>query len=129
MNVRRIYNDAVEDFSSRSWAVWSVKGSDARVAQVTSGWLMMINSIEYPVQVLIRQHSPDFGEYRAEMLESRPDYVRNDERINNVANSMLEYLEGLEQGKSRVVTRRFYGAGFVELVGGGRFRGGPKPLH
>ena len=108
VNVRRIENDALEDFSGRKWATWQISGADARMSQVTTGWLTMINSIEYPIQVLIRQHSPDFSEFREKLMMNRPSIVDDDERIGSVANSLLDYLVDLENGKSRVVTRRFY---------------------
>ena len=104
--VRRVDGEALEDFSGNRFAVWSVAGCDSSNMQVVNGWLTMLNSIEYPVQVLIRQHAPDMSEVRRKFIESRP-YGMKEGRINDVGNSMLEYLREMEEG-GRVVARRWY---------------------
>ena len=104
--VRRVEGDAVEDFQGTRYAVWAVEGCDSSNMAVMNGWLLMLNSIEYPVQVLIRQHAPDFKEVRRRLLEVRPDHMRFG-KINDVGNSLLDYLSSLEDG-GRVVSREWY---------------------
>ena len=104
--VRRVEGDALEDYAGNRYAVWSVLGCDSSNPQVVNGWLLMLNSVEYPLQVLIRQHSPDLAGVRENLLAVRPEHMRVG-RINEVANSMLDYLQSLEEG-GRVVARRWY---------------------
>ena len=104
--VRRVEGDALEDYAGNRYAVWSVLGCDSSNAQVVNGWLLMLNSIEYPVQVLVRQHAPDLAAVRENLLAVRPEHMQVG-RINEVANSMLDYLQSLEEG-GRVVARRWY---------------------
>ena len=104
--VRRIDGDVVEDYGGGRYAVWSVGGCDSTNNQVMNGWLLMLNCIEYPIQVLVRQHAPDMSDVRRKFLEVRPQAMK-DGRINEVGNSMLEYLQEMEEG-GRVVARRWY---------------------
>ena len=104
--VRRIDEDAVEDYAGERYAVWNVKGLDSANAQVMNGWLLFLNSVEYPIQVLIRQHAPDLSEVRRTFIDSRPEHMQEG-RINDVANSMLDYLTSMEN-EGRVVARRWY---------------------
>ncbi len=104
--VRRIEGDVIEDFAGQRFAVWSVAGCDSTSAQVINGWLLMLNSIEYPVQILIRQHAPDMSGVRQEFLSVRPAHMKEG-RINDVGNSMLDYLREMEEG-GRVVSRKWY---------------------
>ena len=67
---------------------------------------MLLNSIEYPVQVLVRQHAPEFSGVRRRLLNERPAEMRVG-MINEVGNSLLEYLTSLEDG-GRVVAREWY---------------------
>lgn len=105
--VRRIDGEAVEDLGGRRWAVWEVAGADSSSAHVTNGWSRFVNSLEYPVQVLVRQHSPDYSEVRERLLRQRPDWMRTG-RINGVCDSLLDYLSALEEQGRRVVDRRWY---------------------
>ena len=98
--------DALEDYAGSRYAVWSVQGCDSSSPQVVNGWLLMLNSVEYPIQVLIRQHAPDLAAVRENLLAVRPEHMRAG-LINDVANSMLDYLKSLEDG-GRVVARRWY---------------------
>ena len=104
--VRRVDGDVLEDYSGNRYAVWSVRGCDSGNAQVVNGWLLFLNSVEYPVQVLIRQHAPDLAKVRSDLLAARPERMRQG-YVNDVGNSMLEYLQSLEAG-GRVVARRWY---------------------
>lgn len=104
--VRRVHEDCIEDLSGRRYAVLSVPGYDSAKVHVTSGWALLLNSIEYPVQVLVRQHRPDLTELRRKYLELRPEGMRSG-RINAVGNSLIDYLAGLGE-KGRVVARCWY---------------------
>ena len=104
--VRRVDGEVLEDYSGNRFAVWSVSGCDSSNMQVINGWLTMLNSVEYPLQVLIRQHAPDMAEVRRKFIEVRPAAMREG-RINDVGNSMLDYLTEMEEG-GRVVSRRWY---------------------
>ena len=105
-HVRRVNGDVVEDYSGNRYAVWRVAGCDPSNVHVQNGWLLMLNSMEYPVQILVRQHSPDLSEVRRSFIDARPDSMRKG-RINEVGNSMLDYLQAMEEG-GRVVNRRWF---------------------
>ena len=104
--IRRVHEGAMEDYSGSRFAVWSIQGCDAAKPQVTNGWALLLNSIEYPIQILIRQHKPDLSEVRRKYIEVRPEKMRSG-RINDVGNSMLDYLQSMEEG-GEVVARRWY---------------------
>ena len=104
--IRRVEGESVEDFAGERYAVWAVDGCDPGSEQTLNGWLVMLNSIEFPIQVLIRQHAPDLAQVRRDLVDVRPEHMR-DGRINEVGNSMLEYLRSLEDG-GRVVARTWY---------------------
>ena len=104
--VRRVEGGYLEDYSGARYAVWQVEGCDPYNSQVINGWRLLLNSIEYPIQVLIRQHAPDLVSVRQNLMEARPEVMREG-RVNDVGNSMLEYLQSIEEG-GRVVARRWY---------------------
>ena len=104
--IRRVDEDVIEDYSGNRYAVWDVKGLDSTSMQVINGWLLMLNSIEYPIQILVRQHAPDLSEVREEFKRVRPEAMRTG-KINEVGNSMLDYLQEMEEG-GRVVARKWY---------------------
>ena len=104
--VRRVHEQSIEDLSGNRYAVWRVEGMDSRSPQVINGWILMLNSIEYPIQVLIRQHSPDLSEVRRHLMDARPEAMREG-RIASVGQSLLDYLQDMEQGCG-VVSRRWY---------------------
>ena len=93
--VRRVDDQTLEDYSGGRFAVWSVLGCDSTNAAVINGWTLLLNSIEYPVQVLIRQHAPDLSGVRRKLIDLRPEHMRSG-RINDVANSLLDYLSSME---------------------------------
>ena len=104
--VRRVQDGCIEDYSGAKYVVWSIKGCDVLEDQFVNGWNALLNSIEYPIQILIRQHSPDYSDIRSSLLSSRPDGMREG-WINEVGNSLLDYLKELENDES-VVTRQWY---------------------
>ena len=105
--VRRVHNDCIEDYSGSSYAVWQVAGMDILEDQCINGWSAMLNSLEYPVQVIIRQHTPDYSDIRTKLYDERPEAMRVG-WIEGVGNSMLEYLEHLEDRGQRFVSRSWY---------------------
>ena len=104
--VRRVDGDVVEDWGGQRYAVWRVKGCDPGNAQALNGWHLLLNSVEYPIQVLVRQHAPDFSDVRGQLIRDRPGAMKEG-WINDVANSLLDYLRSLEDG-GRVVSREWY---------------------
>ena len=106
--VRRIVDGCIEDMGGNRYSVWEVGGCDVGDSRFFFGWTQLLNSIEYPVQVLIRQHSPDYRQIRQEMYDERPERLRKENsRIGEVADSVLDYLEYLE-GDRKVVERNWY---------------------
>ncbi len=104
--IRRVHDGAIEDYSGSRFAVWSVRGMDCTDERVTNGWQLMLNSIEYPLQVLIRQHSPDLSDVREKLIAARPDHMKEG-RIASVGQSLLDYLTTLET-ETGVVERCWY---------------------
>ena len=107
--VRRIHEGCIEDYSGGRYAVWSMPGGDALENASVNGWSSLLNNVEYPIQILIRQHSPDYSDIRKSLSESRPEHMREG-WINEVGNSLLSYLTDLEGGDA-VVTRDWYVVG------------------
>lgn len=106
--VRRIVDDCVEDMGGRRWSVWEVQGCDIGEPSFFFGWSQLLNSIEYPVQVLIRQHAPDYSDLRERMVDARPERLKGEgKRIGDVADSVLDFLEQLE-GDRNIVERHWY---------------------
>ena len=105
-HLRRVVDDCVEDLSGHRFVVWEVEGQDSSSDHAISGWMSMLNNMEFPFQVLIRQHAPDFADVRRQWRESRPECMRSG-RMNVVGNSLLDFTEELETCGS-VVARRWY---------------------
>ncbi len=104
--VVKVDENFVVERGERRFAVWRVNGADYSDDQVTNGWSNFLNSLEFPVQVLIRQHIPDLGAVRQELLACRPDHMRVG-KINEVGDSLLNYLQEIEE-TGTVVDRRWY---------------------
>lgn len=68
--VRRVDRESntVEDTRGLRYAVWEVSGCDCESAQVIAGWRFMLNSLEFPVQFLVRQHQPDLAPVRRQLV-------------------------------------------------------------
>ena len=112
--VRRVLDDEIEDFDGTRYAVWQVAGCDIMDPQAVSGWMLVLNTLEFPIQVLIRQHGPDYSDIRRVMLESRPEHMREG-FINDVGNSLLQFLHEQEEGQ-HIVTRSWYMIAKAEKV-------------
>lgn len=104
--VRRVVDGELEDYDGSRYVVWQVAGCDIMDPQSVSGWMLVLNSLEFPIQVLIRQHRPDYSDIRGDLLEARPDHMREG-FINEVGNSMLEFLFDQEEARN-IVTRSWY---------------------
>ena len=104
--VRRVNEQTLEDYSGNRYAVWSVAGCDSTNPAVVNGWTLLLNSIEYPIQVLIRQHAPDLSDVRRKLIDLRPEHMRAG-RINEVGNSLLEFLASMENNGG-IVGRAWY---------------------
>ena len=104
--IRRVIDSEIEDYSGVRYAVWRVSGADPFDVRVESGWIAFINSLEFPVQILIRQHSPDYSLVRGAMVSSRPERMRTGE-IARVADSLVDYLESIEDEPGIVARRRY----------------------
>ena len=100
------YGERVLDTSGNKLVVWEVKGSDINDGTVEVSWERTINSIDHPVQILVRQRLPRLDLVRNNLLESRPEAMRGG-RIGEVADSLLEYLAHIE-ANDRIVDRRRY---------------------
>ena len=104
--MRRVHEGAFEDYQGQRYAVWSVQGMDPDNRQSTNGWLLLLNSVEYPVQVLVRQHAPDLSDVRRNLARVRPEPMKEG-KVNEVGNSLLDYLQAMEDS-GRVVSRKWY---------------------
>ena len=70
------YGERVLDTSGNKLVVWEVKGSDINDGTVEVSWERTINSIDHPVQILVRQRLPRLDLVRNNLLESRPEAMR-----------------------------------------------------
>ena len=106
LHVRRVHDQALEDYSGERYVVWEVQGCDSTNRQVINGWNLLLNSIEYPVQVLVRQHAPDLSDVRRKLIDLRPEHMSSG-RICDVSNSLLDYLRSMET-QGGIVSRAWY---------------------
>ena len=104
--MRRVHQGALEDYHGNRYAVWSVGGMDPDNRQSTNGWLLVLNSVDYPFQVLIRQHAPDLTDVRRNLMAVRPEAMKHG-LVNEVGNSLLDFLQTMEDS-GRVVSRKWY---------------------
>ena len=107
--IRRIDGGFIEDYRGTRYVVWEVRGGDVLDPQSIGGWSALLNNLEYPVQVLIRQHLPDYADIRGTLVASRPEAM-NEGWIGNVCDSLQGYLQDLEEN-GQVVARRWYMVG------------------
>ena len=98
--------DRVIDSSGNKLVVWEVQGNDINDGTVEVSWERTINSVDHPIQILVRQHLPRLDLVRANLRASRPEAMREG-RIGEVADSLLDYLAHIE-ANDRIVDRRRY---------------------
>ena len=96
----------VVDWAWKRYCVWEVVGKDSSSDQAINGWSVLLNAIDQPLQVLVRQHRPDMGAIRSYYMQRRPEDMRTG-RVGQVADSLVEMLEWC-QDSSSVVQRRCY---------------------
>ena len=104
--VLRVEENCVIEYGNREFVVWKVTGADFADQQVTNGWANMLNSLEFPIQILVRQHIPDLKGVRDVLLANRPESMREGP-IAAVGDSLLNYLVEVEQ-TGTVIDRRWY---------------------
>ena len=106
VGVRFVERDVVVDYGWKRYAVFEVKGADSSSDVVMTGWQSFLNSLECPIQILIRQHQPDLSKAQDYHREKRPDTMKSG-RVGQVADSLLDLLERCEEVNT-VVARRYY---------------------
>lgn len=104
--VVKVEDSVIIERGNRRYAVWRVEGADYSDQQVTNGWSNFLNSLEFPVQIMVRQHIPDLEGVRQELLAARPEHMREG-FIQEVGDSLLQYLVEIEE-TGTVVDRRWY---------------------
>ncbi|MXY73163.1 MAG: hypothetical protein F4Y97_09060 [Dehalococcoidia bacterium] len=70
-----------------------------------------LNALDFPVQLLVRQHPPDLGRMREALREDEPESLP--ERTKAAADSLHGLLEGLER-REGILDRRFYAVSELE---------------
>ncbi|MCY3602073.1 MAG: ATP-binding protein [Chloroflexi bacterium] len=70
-----------------------------------------LNALDFPVQLLVRQHPPDLGRMREALREDEPQDLP--ERTKAAADSLHGLLEGLER-REGILDRRFYAVSELE---------------
>ena len=73
-----------------------------------------LNALDFPVQLLVRQHPPDLGRLRRDLWEAQPDGLPPKTRA--AADSLRRLLEELER-RDGVLDRRFYAVCPFERAG------------
>ena len=104
--IRRVHDKCIEDYGGFRYAVWEVYGGDVLDNVSVNGWAAILNGIEFPVQVLIRQHTPDYSVVRDRLREARPEHMREG-WVNSVCDSLLGYLKDVED-RTLALSRRWY---------------------
>ena len=70
-----------------------------------------LNALDFPVQLLVRQHPPDLGRMREALRQDEPQDLP--ERTKAAADSLHGLLEGLER-REGILDRRFYAVSELE---------------
>ena len=104
--VRGGHEGCLEDYGGFRYAVWEVFGGDVLDNVSVNGWSSILNGIEFPVQVLIRQHAPDYSVVRDNLRGSRPEHMR-DGWVGAVCDSLLTYLKDVEE-RTLALSRQWY---------------------
>ena len=106
LRLRRVHEDEVEDLAGVRYTVWRVAGCDISDPKSEAGWMSFLNNLEFPVQILVRQHAPDYSGFRSQAIEDRPEDMREG-FVNKVGNSLLDMLHRVEE-EGGVVAREWY---------------------
>ena len=106
LGVRMVDDEAVVDRQWRRYRVWQVRGRDVEDSTVMTGWESFVSALDFPVQVLVRQHKPDLEDMRQKLQEDLPEYMRIPS-VEDLVWGLDAFLEGLEK-RGGVVKRSFY---------------------
>lgn len=106
VRIRCVENEAVVDYGWRRFTVFQVQGMDSRSEIVEVGWGNFLNSLDCPIQILVRQRQPDMEGAREYHRERRPEDMKRG-RVAQVSDSLLDMLAGYEE-RGLVVNRRCY---------------------
>ena len=96
----------VVDWSWKKWVVWEVQGVESGNEIVLNGWMTFLNTINTPIQVLVRQHRPSVDHVKGYYLGLRPETMKTG-KVGQVADSLVRYLEATAES-TNVVWRRYY---------------------
>ena len=106
LEVRMVDDDSVIDLRWRGYAVWEVRGRDSDQPTVMLGWEKLVSSLDFPVQILIRQHNPNLEGIRAQLRQDLPGYMRVPD-IEQLTEGLDDLLGDLET-RVGIVDRKFY---------------------
>ena len=106
LQIRLVGHDEIVDFRWRSYRVWEVRGRDSDDSTVVAGWENFVTSLDFPVQILVRQHNPNLQDIRQQLRNDLPDYMKVPS-VENLADSLDDYLAYLET-RGGIVDRKFY---------------------
>ena len=102
--VSHVEEDHVVSTAGRRTAVFSVPGMETDLPSVAS-FAALLNTLSFPVQILIRQHKPLLSRFRELLRESRPDTLTN--TVAGAADSLDQLLGNIEKEEG-LLDRRFY---------------------
>ena len=106
VRIRCVENDVVVDYGWRRFAVFQVQGMDSRSEIVDVGWSNFLNSLDCPIQILVRQRQPDMEGPCDYHRARRPEAMQRG-RVAQVSDSLLDMLSGYQE-EGLVVNRRCY---------------------
>ena len=106
VGIRFVERDVIVDYGWKRYAVFEIKGADSSSEVVMVGWQAFLNSLENPIQILVRQHQPDMARAREYHERTRPESMKTG-RVGQVADSLIDLLEKCEE-VGTVVSRRYY---------------------
>ena len=106
VRIRRITDEHVEDVSGRWYSVWEVNGEDSNDVQKIGNWARFLAGLDFPVQILVRQHVPDLSKVRENIDRRRPDFMREGEGAKLV-DSVVDWFSSIEE-RGDVLDRRSY---------------------
>lgn len=105
--VQRIGRETVTDLGGQESGVWRIFGRDGDDPIAVSGWSRFLLSLNFPVNILVRQHLPGLRRLKDDLLEARPERMGPGTAAGVVGDSLLEMLDDLEVN-GRVVDREIY---------------------
>lgn len=105
--IYQVGKETVSDAAGKDSVVWRIFGRDAEDPIAVSGWSRFLLSLNFPVNVLVRQHLPGLQQLRDDLLEARPADMAPGTPAGEVGDSLLEMLNDLEVN-GRVVDREIY---------------------